>query len=185
MITFDDGHESFYEYIYPILKQYDLKAVLSVVGSFTDTFTENEDHNINYSYLTWKQINELSDSGYVEIGNHTYDLHSIDKGRKGCSKNPGEDIEQYKNFLTKDVMKLQEKILNYTGNNLKIFTYPFGRYTKETKQIIKDLGFSVIFSCEERVNIIDKNNSEFLYNLGRFNRPNGISSEQFFQKIEK
>lgn len=183
MITFDDGHESFYEYIYPILKQYDLKAVLSVVGSFTDTFTENEDHNINYSYLTWKQINELSDSGYVEIGNHTYDLHSVDKGRKGCSKNPGEDIEQYKNFLTKDVMKLQEKILNYTGNNLKIFTYPFGRYTKETKQIIKDLGFSVIFSCEERVNIIDKNNSEFLYNLGRFNRPNGISSEQFFEKV--
>lgn len=183
MITFDDGHESFYEYIYPMLKQYDLKAVLSIVGSFTDTYTKNEDHNINYSYLTWQQVNELSDSGYVEIGNHTYDLHSMDKGRKGCSKNNGEDIEQYKNMLTKDVMKLEDEILNYTGANSKIFTYPFGRYTKETKEIIKDLGFSVIFNCAQIINVIDKNNPDFLYNLGRFNRPNGMSSEEFFKNI--
>lgn len=183
MITFDDGHESFNEYIYPILKKYDLKAVLSVVGSYTDTYTENEDHNINYSYLTWKQINELADSGIVEIGNHTYDLHTIDKGRKGCSKNPGEDVEQYRNFLTKDVLKLQDKITNYTGSNLKIFTYPFGRFSKETKEIIKDLDFSVIFNCAQVVNIIDRNNPDILYNLGRFNRPNGINSEQFFKNI--
>lgn len=185
MITFDDGHESFYEYIYPLLKQYDLKAVLSVVGSFTDTYTKNEDHNINYSYLTWQQINELADSRYVEIGNHTYNLHSIDKGRKGCTKNSSENIQQYKNMLTKDVMKLEDEILNYTGTTSKIFTYPFGRYSKETKEIIKDLGFSVIFNCEERVNILDKNNPDFLYNLGRFNRPHGISSEQFFKNILK
>ncbi len=185
MITFDDGHESFYEYIYPMLKQYNLKAVLSIVGSFTDTYTQNEDHNINYSYLTWQQINELADSGYVEIGNHTYDLHSIDKGRKGCSKNNGENIEQYRNMLTKDVMKLQDEILNYTGTNTKVFTYPFGKYTKETKEIIKDLGFTAIFNCEEKINIIDKNNTDFLYSLGRFNRPNGISSQQFFENILK
>ncbi len=183
MITFDDGHESFYEYIYPLLKQYDLKAVLSVVGSYTDTYTENEDHNVNYSYLTWKQINELADSGYVEIGNHTYDLHSMDKGRKGCTKKQGESIEEYKNLLTKDVMSLQDKITSYTASDLKIFTYPFGRYTKETKEIIKELGFRLIFNCEERVNIIDKNNPEILYNLGRFNRPHGINTEDFFKKV--
>ncbi|WP_317368648.1 polysaccharide deacetylase family protein [uncultured Tyzzerella sp.] len=183
MITFDDGHESFYEYIYPMLKQYNLKAVLSVVGSYTDTYSENEDHNINYSYLTWKQINEMSDSGLVEIGNHTYDLHTMDKGRNGCSKKSGESLEQYKNFLTKDVLKLQDKILNYTGRDLKIFTYPFGRFSKETKEIIKDLDFSVIFNCSQVVNVIDKNNSDIVYNLGRFNRPNGISTEQFFKKI--
>lgn len=185
MITFDDGHESFYEYIYPLLKQYNLKAVLSVVGSYTDTYTENEDHNISYSYLNWKQINELADSGYVEIGNHTYDLHTMDKGRKGCSKKQGESIEEYRKFLTKDVMSLQEKITNYTASDLKIFTYPFGRYTKETKEIIKELGFKVIFNCEERVNIIDKNNTDFLHNLGRFNRPNGINTKDFFEKILK
>ena len=183
MITFDDGHESFYEYAYPILKKYDLKAVLSVVGSFTDTYSENEDHNINYSYSTWKQINEMSDSGYVEIGNHTYDLHKTDKGRKGCSKKSGEDLESYRKFLTKDVSKLQEQIINYTGYNPGIFTYPFGSFNKDTKQIIKDLGFSIIFTCSGVVNEIDKNNPDILYNLGRFNRPNGKSSEDFFKKI--
>ncbi|WP_250278518.1 polysaccharide deacetylase family protein [[Clostridium] colinum] len=185
MITFDDGHESFYEYIYPLLKEYDLKAVLSIVGSFTDTFSKNEDHNINYSYLTWKQINELSDSGYVEIGNHTYDLHSTDKGREGCKKKSLESFEEYKSFLSKDVLKLQDEILNYTGYNSNIFTYPFGKYSKETKEIIKELGFSVIFNCAQVVNLVDKNNPDFLYNLGRFNRPNGISTEQFFKDILK
>ncbi len=183
MITFDDGHESFYEYIYPILQKYDLKAILSIVGSFTDTYSENEDHNIDYSYLTWKQINEMADSPYVEIGNHTYDLHSLDKGRKGCSKKSGESVEQYKEFLTKDVLKLQDEILNYTSYNSNIFTYPFGRYSKETKEIIKELGFSVIFTCAEVVNVVDKDNPDFLYNLGRFNRPNGTSSQEFFKKI--
>lgn len=183
IVTFDDGNESFYEYIYPMLKKYDLKAVLSVVGSFTDTYSENEDHNVDYSYLTWKEINEMSDSGYVEIGNHTYDLHSLDKGRKGCSKKTGETLEQYKNFLTKDVLKLQDEILNYTGYNSNIFTYPFGRYSKETKEIIKELGFSAILTCSQVVNTINKNNPDFLYDLGRFNRPNGLSSQEFFKKI--
>ncbi len=183
MITFDDGHESFYEYIYPMLKRYDLKAVLSVVGSYTDTYSENEDHNINYSYLTWKQINEMANSGYVEIGNHTYDLHSTNKGRAGCNKKSDESIDKYREFLSRDVLKLQEKITNYTGYNFGIFTYPFGRFSKETKEIIKDLGFSTIFTCAQKVNIIDRNNPEIVYDLGRFNRPHGLSSQEFFKKI--
>lgn len=185
IITFDDGHESFYTYIYPILKKYNLKAVLSIVGSFTNAFSENEDHNIDYSYLTWEELNEMANSPYVEIGNHTYDLHSIDKGRKGCTKKECENIDTYRKFLEKDILKLQQEILNYTGYEAKVFTYPFGRYSKETKGIIKDFGFSAILTCAEIVNTIDKNNPDFLFSLGRFNRPHGINTKDFFEKILK
>ena len=185
MITFDDGHESFYAYAYPLLKKYDMKAVLSIVGSFTQTYSENEDHNIEYSYLTWKQINEMANTKYVQIANHTYNLHSTDKGRAGCSKKAGETKEQYKQFLEKDILKLQQDIANYTGYTANTFTYPFGRFSNETKEILKEFGFLAILTCSEVVNTIDKDNPEFLYNLGRFNRPNGISTEEFFQKILK
>lgn len=185
IITFDDGQESFYEYAYPLLKKYNMSAVLSIVGSFTDTYSEIEDHNVIYSYLTWKEINEMSNSPYVEIANHTYNMHSVDKGRKGCSKKAGESLEQYRAVLEEDILKLQNEILMYTGHEAITFTYPFGKFSKETKDILKDFGFSAIFNCAEVVNVIDKSNPDFLYNLGRFNRPHGINSADFFAKIFK
>lgn len=182
MITFDDGHESFYHYIYPILKKYDEKAILSVVGEFSQAFSENEDGNIDYSYLTWSQINELSKSENVEIGNHTYSLHSMDNGRKGCDIKYNEDISTYKEFLENDVMKLENNISNYTGLNSAVFTYPYGIFSDATKETIIKMGFNAIFTCFEVVNIIE-DNTDFLYNLGRFNRPNSANTEAFFNKI--
>lgn len=185
IITFDDGNESFYHYAYPILKQHNMKAVLSIVGSFTDTYSKNEDHNINYSYLTWKQINELSKSSYVEIANHTYNLHNNEKGRQGCLPKANENKEEYKNILEKDIKKLQEDITKYTAKTPTTFTYPFGKFNKDTEKIVKDMGFSAILTCEERINIIDINNKDFLYRLGRFNRPHNITTEEFFKNILK
>lgn len=185
IITFDDGQESFYKYAYPLLKKYNMKAVLAIVGEYTSTYSEIEDHNVDYSYLTWKQINELANSSLVEIANHTYNLHSIDKGRNGCSKKQGESLEEYKSILENDILRLQDEILMYTGYKASTFAYPFGKFSKETKDILKEFKFSAILTCAEVINIIDKSNPEFLYNLGRFNRPNGINTKDFFDKILK
>lgn len=185
ILTFDDGHESFYSYVYPLLKKYQMKAVVSVVGIFTDTYTKNEDHNLDYSYLTWKQLNEMNNSGYVEVQNHSYDLHKEEKGRKGVAKKRGESLEEYKKFLQKDILKLQEEIFMYTAHEATAFTYPFGFFSKETKQILKDMGFSAILTCAEKINIIKYDNDEWIYSLGRFNRPHGIDSDSFFNKIFK
>lgn len=183
MITFDDGHESFYKYIYPLLKKYNVKAILSLVGTYTQTYSDVDDHNIDYSYTNWTQVNEMSKSGYVEIANHSYDMHKTKGSRYGISKNNNEDLEQYKKAISLDILKLQEDIKDYTGKMATTFTYPFGKFSKETKQILKDLGFKAIFNCAEKLNIIDLNNPNFLYNLGRFNRPSGIYSGDFFKKV--
>ena len=41
MITFDDGMYNNFVYGVPILKKYDYKAVFSLVGIYTDEYTEN------------------------------------------------------------------------------------------------------------------------------------------------
>ena len=46
MITFDDGYESFHEYVFPILKEYDFKAVYSIVGRYADQYSAVDDHHI-------------------------------------------------------------------------------------------------------------------------------------------
>lgn len=184
MITFDDGFESFYSIAYPRLKQYNMKAVVSVIGSVTEKYSQINDHNINYSNLTWTEINEMHRSGLVEFQNHSYNMHSSEKGqRKGISRMSGEDADLYKSRLTEDLLRTQELFSLKCGFRPIAVAYPFGACSKDTTAIIKECGFICTLGCEEKINLISVGNSSCLYNLGRFNRASGVKSEDFFEKI--
>lgn len=182
IITFDDGYESFYAYAYPILKKYEMCAVMSIVGKYTDMFTEEEDHNLDYSHLNWNQVKELNESGYVEIQNHTYNMHEITKTRRGCGIKKGESLEEYRNELFEDIGKLQTQLSEYIDFTPNTFAYPYGHISPESIDFIKEMGFKAAFTCTEQVNEIDRN-PETLFHLCRFNRANGKSSSDFFSKI--
>lgn len=183
MITFDDGFESFYVYALPLLKKHNMSAVMAVVGAYADKFTEAQDHHVEYSYLTWEEIGELSHSGFVEIGNHTDNLHVSSPARRGCRINKGENEAEYLKMLRADLSACQEKVAKATGEAPKVLVYPFGYNCKQSMILIREMGFSAAFTCEEKVNRIRRGNTDYLYRLGRFNRPHGVSSEQFFKKI--
>lgn len=182
LITFDDGYASFYAYAFPILKKLQMKAVFSIIGTHTDRYSQIGDSNVNYAHVTWEQAAEMSQSGLVEIGNHTYDLHRID-ARKGCRIKRGENEEDYRKMLTEDVVKLQKKITEATGETPTVFTYPFGFHCSQGCEVINKLGFEVTLGCEEKVNRLTKGSPEGLKMLGRYNRASGKSSEDFFWQI--
>lgn len=184
MITFDDGHYNNLEYVVPLLKKYGMKAVVSVVGKYTDEFTKTDEANVNYGYLRWKDINELIADGTLEVQNHSYDLHKVAKGRNGSKKKAGESLEDYKNVLKEDIMKLQEEFKTNTNYIPNTFTYPFGAVSKESTNILKDFGFKATLSVGDKVNYITKD-KECLYLLKRYNRSGNKSTESFFNKIEK
>lgn len=184
MITFDDGFESFYVYAYPLLKQYNMRAVMAVVGQYADKFTKLNDHTVEYSYLTWSEIGELGKSGIVEIVNHTDSLHQSTSARRGCRINKGENEEQYRKMLKDDLTSCQKKIESSVGKTPAVLAYPYGFNCKQSMDLIKEMGFSAAFTCEEKVNYIRKDaDTDYLYRLGRYNRPHGVSSKQFFKKM--
>ena len=184
IITFDDGYETVYSYAAPMLEDYGMCAVASVVGSFADLYTAANDHTLSYSYMTWEQIAELSKGNIIEIQNHSYDLHKTDKaGRHGAQKVSTESVSEYSAFLNDDIGRMQTLLTEKTGKRAQAFTYPFGSYSKESKQIIKAMGFDAAFVCEERINLIDTDDTEWLYRIGRYNRPHGMSSAEFFAKM--
>ncbi len=183
LITFDDGNETLYEYALPLLRKYGYTAVGFVVGAIADYYTEINDHNLAYSYLNWPQIKELSDGNIIEIESHSFDLHKNTGERSGIKKKKGETFDDYREFLCSDVSKMKTAMENNTGKTPTAFAFPFGSVSPESTDILKECGFKMTLTCEEKVNKIKKAEPESLFGLGRYNRPEGISSESFFEKM--
>ena len=182
MITLDDGFYNNYSEFLPLLEKYDMRAVVSVVGSYADNDAVNDPHEPAYSYLTWEDMKLLTASGRVELGNHTYAMHSLSGGRVGCSKMPGESSDDYTEVLREDIMAMQSETGFMTGITPVVFAYPFGAVSRESMPVIREAGILMTLTCREQVNIIN-HDPDCLYGIGRFNRSGLYSTESFMEKL--
>ena len=181
MLTFDDGFYNNLSLAHPLLEEFDMCAVVSVVGQFTQELAPEDSHADAYSYLTWEDINALLQSGRVEIGSHTYDLHSMDT-RAGCSIRYGEDAAAYTKLLRDDLSQLQGLMQEETGIMPIAFAYPFGYICKESIPVLRELGFQCTFTCYERPNYITRE-PNCLFGLDRYNRSGDVETEAFFERV--
>ncbi|MCD7947825.1 MAG: polysaccharide deacetylase family protein [Oscillospiraceae bacterium] len=182
LVTFDDGHYNIKEYLLPIMQEMDLKAIVNVEGAFTEQSTQEQAHNPNYSYLTWEEISELQDSGYFEIGNHTYDMHDASGERAGCKINPGESEEDYAKVLEEDIGGLQELLTDRCATTPVTFAYPYGFISDESVPVLQAMGFRVLLTCYEQPNYLNIAPESSIL-LHRYNRPGNVSTEQFMEKL--
>lgn len=181
MLTFDDGYYNNYAYAYPLLKEYNCRAVISPIISMTEKFTQSGEISASYGHINNDNIKEMIGSGCVEIQNHSYDLHKL-KPRRGAEQKRGESFSDYKNYISQDITKAQEYIKDNFNVEPSCFVYPFGAKTENTEQIIKELGFVCTMTCTEKNNYITKN-ADSLYELGRYRRDKGESMEGLLNRI--
>ncbi len=181
VITFDDGHANNLLYALPIFEKLDMRGVICVVGKYSEEFSDTDDHNPSYAYLSWTEIDTLVQSGRFEIANHSYDMHARST-RKGTMKKLGEDYDTYCVNLKTDLSKTQTLLKENCNITPIAFSYPFGSVCEDSVSVLRELGFAVSYGCAERVNYIT--DADSLYCLGRFNRPSGISTAEFMKRIE-
>ena len=185
LITFDDGHYNNMYYALPLLRQYGLTAVLNVIGKFSDFSTTSGDiDNPNYSHVTWDEVSEMSNEGVIEIGNHTYNMHNY-KPRFGIAQKYGETDDQYVAALRSDIGKLQKILFEHTGKQCRVLAYPFGKYNATAEQTLVDMGFRIMFTCNEGVSTITRGKPESLYKLKRINRSGLYDTATVMNKICK
>lgn len=183
MLTFDDGYYNNYTYAYPLLKKYNMKAIISPIGITIDEYQESKDENPAYAQIDWDDIREMVDSGLVEFQNHTYNLHKIENGTQGGAQRAGESDEAYEERLTEDLQKFNDRFEAEVGFVPSAVVFPFGAMNAKSIEIVKKMGFKAAMDCENKVNVFYS--AEDLYAIHRFIRPNNISSENFFENTVK
>lgn len=178
MITFDDGFESTAAYAEPLLEQYGFCGVAAVIGSVCEKFSALNEHDPELSNLSWEDVRAMAERGTVEVQCHTWDLHSLQSG-KGCGKLRGESEASYRYRLSGDLGRFLRACREHGVQISPSIAYPYGAYSQETTAAVRDFGFLAAFTCTEKINRLTKTDGE-LYDLGRYNRPHGVSSEKFF-----
>lgn len=180
LITFDDGNYNNYSYIFPLIKKHNIPVLISPICYWVEKYTENKDKNPLYAIMDKDTIREMYESGLVEFGNHTYNLHTISE-RFGTCKIQGESTESYQQFLYDDLKKADDIITEITGEKPAALVYPYGMISPESYDVAKSLGYNILLSCTEGINHIHSGDDRYL--LKRYNRPAGITSKEFFDKI--
>lgn len=119
VVTFDDGYKSNYELAYPVLKKTGIKVGIAIVTSMMGGQSWG---------MSWEQMQEMHDSGLVEFGSHTQELHYSSGPYKGqgVRRRSGETKEQYLDRVVPDLEASAAMIENRLGQPCVWLCYPFG-----------------------------------------------------------
>ena len=180
VLSFDDGYYNNYALALPLAEAYHMPIVLAVIGKDTALWSTNPYEDMRHGHVTWAEISEMAESGFVEIANHTWDLHKNECGRRGASIRAGEDISAYHAVLREDIGRLQDMLTEHSGVTPIAFVYPFGANCSEATELLEELGFLVTLSCVEGINTLIQDDKACLYDLKRYNRTAERSVEDIF-----
>lgn len=186
VLTFDDGAYSNFYYALPILEKYKVKGVFAVVGKWSLTAAEEAEPNPVYSSMDSENLRTLDLSGLCEIANHSWEMHNLGENgtRRGVLPLNGEDARSYRRALWGDLTDCA-RLIRSAGQEPTTFAYPYGLYSEDSEKLVRELGYTVTLTCEERVNSIAIGDYESAFLLGRFNRSANRSAEEIFKNFEK
>lgn len=123
-LTIDDGTKSIYQYAYPLLKKYDMKATMFLITNKfkNDTLPD-----------TFKEMQENG----MELQSHSYAMHT-----GGCEGGHGGALR----CVDLDTgIKDTKKSFSIIGGGF-VYCYPYGDVTESALEIMKDSGVRMAFT---------------------------------------
>ena len=148
-LSFDDGFQDNYQYAFPLLKKYNVKATIYLA-------TQIE----GIEKLDTAQIQEMSASGLIEFGAHTQ--HHVN-----LLKLSDEEAFAEMQASKKDVEVLVGKCPS--------FAYPFGRFNDKHQQMAKKIGFKNAVSTRKKVEAYTETNQ---FNIPRVSTHGAMNALQ-------
>ena len=167
LLSFDDGYETMYNVVFPLLKAYNYPAVFAPVTGWLDTPADQKiayaDKMLDRSvFATWSQVKEMEQSGLVEVASHTHNLHNGINANPSGSQLPAviapeykngkyETEDAYKNRLKSDFAHTVQTLVNHVGKKPRVMVWPYGQFNDVAVQIARQAGMPHYFSLGEKI----------------------------------
>jgi len=138
VITVDDGYENFYTNAYPLLRERNMPATLSIYTSFIGSCR---------AALKWEQLHELVASGWIEIASHSTNHTNLTKEYKG--ETPEQFAARRQVEIEGSKRLLEEKL----GVSVLTFVYPGGNRNTETDELVQKAGYHAALTIYDGPNL--------------------------------
>ena len=135
VIVADDGHESVYTDMLPLIRKYHVPVTLFIYPSAIS--------NASYA-MTWEQLRELKKSGLVDFQSHSYWHPNFKKDKKKMT--PAE----YEKSVQMQLRKSREKLEKELNVKVDMLAWPFGIYDDELVRKAAESGYAAAFTIERR-----------------------------------
>ena len=135
VIAFDDGYEDNYTAAFSILKQFGFPATFFISPELIGT----------EGFMSWKQVKEMQEAGYV-FGSH------------GMTQSYLPDLSRDKlRYEIAESKKVLERQLNC---KVDYIAYPVGGFTEEVKSLVRELGYKAGFTTNRGNDRFDRDTYE-------------------------
>jgi len=131
VLTADDGWESVYTYMFPIIKKLNIPITLFIYPASISS---------SKHFLTWDQLKELQNSSLVDIQSHTYSHPNFKVEKKSLSPIAYEKFVHKELFTSKQI--LEEKM----GTKITLLAWPFGIYNDYLENEATKAGYIMAFT---------------------------------------
>lgn len=148
IITFDDGEKSIYDYAFPVLKKFDIKAVAFPIVDYIGKknlwdITLTGEH---VQHLSWDEIIEMKKWG-IEFGSHTMSHRNLMKL----------DRNEIEYELSESKRILEQKI-----GECSSISYPFNRVNRTVIQVAAKAGYKFGFGGDGSSNLLLKKEAIYI-----------------------
>ena len=135
VISADDGWESVYVYMAPLVRQYHIPVTLFI-------YPETISHGAHA--MTWAQLGELQKTGLFDIQGHTYWHPNFKQEKRHLSTEAYEKLVHTQLFTSKEI--LEKKL----GTPITYLAWPFGIYDNYLEDQAAKAGYKMAFSIDAR-----------------------------------
>lgn len=136
VLTIDDGYRSIYTLAYPLLKKYNFPATVFLYTDFVG----------GAAALSWQQLQEMHDSGLIDIQSHTKTHTSLAVTSNDTNQT------SYHARVRSEIEQAEQTLERHLDAKPRFLSYPYGDSSDYTVDVLKQSGYALAMTVERGPN---------------------------------
>jgi peptidoglycan/xylan/chitin deacetylase (PgdA/CDA1 family) len=133
VLTADDGWQSVYTYMYPVIRKYNIPTTLFI---YPETISNGK------HAMTWDELKELQKTGLFDIQGHTYSHPNFKHEKRDLS------ASHFEKFVSVELVNSKKVLDEKLHIQVTLLAWPFGIYNDYLEQQAKKAGYEMAFTID-------------------------------------